>query len=131
MLAQYNLKTNIISIITDKAYINSRMANEIQAITNLFCAKTQAIGFMAHTIQLASLEGISELSQPTQELPVGTERLNRTKAISSLNNQPDGYNLNYNSIILGSTFLSSYLHQSPQKRKSFSTTVKLIHDDED
>ncbi|MBW0474485.1 hypothetical protein O181_014200 [Austropuccinia psidii MF-1] len=54
ILAQYNLKDNIIFITTDNASVNSHMANEIQAITDLFCTKTQAIGCMEHTIHLAA-----------------------------------------------------------------------------
>ncbi|MBW0587396.1 hypothetical protein O181_127111 [Austropuccinia psidii MF-1] len=106
------------------------MANDIQAVTDSFCAKTQAIGFMEHTIHLAAQEGISALLHPTPGFPFGTEERIGPMAISKLINQPDGYNLNYKLMISKISCLSLYLHQSPQCRKKIATTVKLMCDDE-
>ncbi|MBW0537295.1 hypothetical protein O181_077010 [Austropuccinia psidii MF-1] len=64
ILRRYNLEDQIISINSDNASVDTKMANIIQNMTPAFSADTQAIGCMAHTLHLAAQDGLNNLAQP-------------------------------------------------------------------
>ncbi|MBW0475142.1 hypothetical protein O181_014857 [Austropuccinia psidii MF-1] len=94
-----------------------------------FSDLTQSIGCMAHTIHLAARDGLNALSKGPTTLPESKVDDLGPMAISNLVNPPDGQKINYNSIISRISRLALYLNHSPQRCKKFSTTVKLVYDE--
>ncbi|MBW0474180.1 hypothetical protein O181_013895 [Austropuccinia psidii MF-1] len=90
----------MISITSDKASVNTRMANIIQTMTLAFSADTQAIGCMAHTLHLATQDGLNTLAWPLPSSGLNQNDksgLPGPMSIASIAYQPDGMDLNYGS----------------------------------
>ncbi|MBW0470228.1 hypothetical protein O181_009943 [Austropuccinia psidii MF-1] len=129
IIQRYNIRNQIVCITSDNASANNQMCHEIQAMCPSFSASTQSIGCMAHTIHLAARDGLNALSQGPTSLPESKVNELRPMAISNLADPPNGQKINYNSIISRISRLDSYLNHSPQRRKKFVTTVKLVYDE--
>ncbi|MBW0572569.1 hypothetical protein O181_112284 [Austropuccinia psidii MF-1] len=86
-----------------------------------------AIGCMAHVLHLVSRDGLKALGNrsPVESSPANNPR--GPMDLKSLIDPPEVLNLNYDSIISRVEHLASYLHQSPQWRERFITTVKLVY----
>ncbi|MBW0512370.1 hypothetical protein O181_052085 [Austropuccinia psidii MF-1] len=107
------------------------MAQEIKCLIPSFSASKHSIGCMAHTIHLASHDGLNALAQ-SGPLPSDQEASGNNSgpmAISSLVDEPDGQNTLYNSIIDLLSKLASYIRQSPQRHEKFICTVNLIYEE--
>ncbi|MBW0548397.1 hypothetical protein O181_088112 [Austropuccinia psidii MF-1] len=63
IINQYSHNIKIVSITTYNSTVNRKMAQEIEAISPAFSSNAQAIGFMAHTINLATHDGINALAR--------------------------------------------------------------------
>ncbi|MBW0472387.1 hypothetical protein O181_012102 [Austropuccinia psidii MF-1] len=105
------------------------MVHRISSETSNFSSEVNAIGCMAHVLHLVAFDGLKALGNSS---PVESPPENNTRGpmdSTSLINPPEGLNLNCNSIISWVARLALYLHQSPQQRKTFITTVKLVCND--
>ncbi|MBW0588154.1 hypothetical protein O181_127869, partial [Austropuccinia psidii MF-1] len=127
IISQYNLNEHIVCITTNNALVNNCINQEIQLLCPAYTANTQAIGCMAHTIHLAARDGLNALGNAASDA-LDSSIASDSMAITNLVSPPDGLNVKYNSIITCIGRLASYLHQSPQRREKFITTVKLVYD---
>ncbi|MBW0479526.1 hypothetical protein O181_019241 [Austropuccinia psidii MF-1] len=127
IISQYNLNQHIVCITTNNALVNNCINQEIQSLCPTYTANTQAIGCMAHTIHLAAHDGLNALGNAASDA-LESSISSDPMAITNLVSPPDGLNLKYNSVITCIGQLASYLHQSPQRREKFITTVKLVYD---
>ncbi|MBW0475260.1 hypothetical protein O181_014975 [Austropuccinia psidii MF-1] len=85
---------------------------------------------MAHTIHLASQDGLKALSIGSPNSTQNTSKGEVSQiSIANLIDIPDGQDIQYNSIILQISRLEGFLNQSLQQREKFNTTVKLIYND--
>ncbi|MBW0534269.1 hypothetical protein O181_073984 [Austropuccinia psidii MF-1] len=131
ILRKYNLEDKIISITSHNTSVNTQRDKIILTMTLAFSYDTQAIGCMAHTLHMASQDGLNTLAWP---LPYSALHKNDKldlpgpASAARIVDKLDGTELNYGSIISQIAQLGSYLCQSPQQREWFFTMVKLFHD---
>ncbi|MBW0472256.1 hypothetical protein O181_011971 [Austropuccinia psidii MF-1] len=127
-LHHYNLEQKIIFITINNASVKNQMAQEIKAIFPHFCSKTNAVGFRAHTIPLATFDGLKALGTHSSDSITSTDENNFNPiSISSLVNTPDCLYLKYNSIIRKISLFASYVCHSPQQQDKFITKVNLVY----